>query len=345
MKKNILINRLVRFIIIAACPVLLNSCLMEYPEMTENGEIGIDPTLVTVNAVVSVDLGSSEAGNVDLDSRLEEKIYKHRIVVAAYEGREVRAQKIIYEDKPLTNRLQTEVKLELHARKYTLVTWVDYYCEDENPIYDIYTDQGLILIRKGNNNYLGNSEYKKAYYSSEELDLTEYKDRWGETVPVEVKTISPMIRYELVATDVQKFLDNNPHTESIQLTLTYNDYVPTGFNALDGITKEAFKFQSFSRTIKRPENNPKELSLLFDYVFVDDVRSRNSVSPLSVTLKVEDVTDPNKKVELASSTFNLVFQNTVNEKITFDFLTTKPGDGVDVDTDFGGNAEVEVPVE
>ena len=345
MKKNTFVRQFIRFGMIAVFPVFMSSCLMEYPEVTENGELGVDPTFVTVNAKVSVDLSSSVEGSTDLNSNTDEKIYKHRIVLAAYEGRELRAQKIVYEDRPLTNRLQTEVKLELHARKYTLVAWADYYCEDETPIYDIYTEQGLLLVRKGSNNYVGNSEYKKAYYSSEDLDLTDYKDRWGEEVHVEVKAKSPMVRYELVATDVKKFLENNPKITSLQFTLTYNDYVPTGFNALDGITKESFRFQSFNRNIKRPEDGLIELPVVFDYVFVDDVQSRAVSAPLSVTLKVEDTTNPNSKVEIASSTFNLVLDNTENKKISFDFLTTKPGDGIDIDTGFGGNTEVDVPVE
>lgn len=345
MRKNIILGQLFGGILLTLISGFMTGCLMEYPERTESGEWGVDPTFVTLTTKVMIDLNASKETGHKLDLPAEEQVYKHRIVVAAYEGRELRAQEIVYEDKPLTNRLQTEVNLKLHARKYTVVVWADYYCEGEPPIYNLNTPDGLFGIM-GGDRYLGNSEYKKVYHCSESIDLTEYKDRWGSEVNLELKARSPMVRYELIATDIRKFLDKNPGVNSIKLTVNYNDYIPTGFNALDGITKHAFKNQSFTSVIKRPEAGITQLSLIFDYLLVDaSVLYSGGVTKTPVTLKVEDVTNVNKPIELASSTFNLVLGNTDNEKITFDFLTTKPGDGVNIDSNFGGNTEVDVPVE
>lgn len=345
MKKNIFVKRFVSLCVTVSALFVMNSCLMEYPEEAANGEIGEDPTFVTLSTKVMIDLKNAGSGDVDLNSRAGEKVYRHRIVVAAYEGRELKAKEIVYEDKPLTNRLQTEVNLKLHARKYTLVIWADYYCDQEEPIYDIDLPDGLLGI-KGRDRYLGNSDYKKTYYSSEEIDLTEYRDEWGAEIPYDVKPVSPMVRYELVATDVKKFLDSNPEVESVRLTVNYNGYVPTGFNALDGITKHAFRNQSYYTTIKRPDGTKSELPLLFDYVFVDSSSSHSGdLAVLPVTLKVEDVTNTDKPVELASSTFNLVLGDMDSEKVIFDFLTTKDGQGVGIDSGFGGSDNVEIPVE
>lgn len=345
MEKNILVKRFAVLGMFALVLLVMNSCLMEYPEETANGEMGEDPTFVTLDTKVMIDLKNAEGDGIELNSRAEEKVYKHRIVVAAYEGRELRAREIVYEDKPLTNRLQTEVKLKLHARKYSIVVWADYYSEQEDPIYDIDLPDGLLGI-KGRDRYLGNSEYKKAYYSSDEIDLTEYKDEWGTEIKVEVRPEPPMARYELVATDVKKFLADSPDVGSIKLTVSYDSYVPTGFNALDGITKHAFLNQSYNTTIKRPEDGKAELPLLFDYVFVDPQSSRSgNRAVMPITLKVEDVTDSGKPVELASSTFNLVLDDTDSKKITFDFLTTKDGQGVGIDHGFDGSDEVDVTVD
>ena len=345
MKKNIILRQLFFIGFFLYISAFMTSCLMEYPEKTENGEVGIDPTFVTLTTKVMIDLKNSGSEDIELNSRVDEKVYRHRIVVAAYEGRELRTQETVYEDKPLTNRLQTEVNLKLHARKYTIVVWADYFCDEENPIYNLNTPDGLLAI-KGSDSYLGNTEYKKVYSSSEDVDLTDYKNKWGSEIHMEMKVESPMVRYELIATDVKKFLDNNPKVNSIKLTLNYDDYIPTGFNALDGITKHAFRNQSFTSTIKRPESGVTELPLIFDYLFVDSSSSRSDgITITPVTLKVEDVTNANNPVELASSSFNLVLGNSEGEKITFDFLTTKPCDGVGIDSDFGGNKEVEVPVE
>lgn len=113
MKKNIILMQLFFIGFFLYISAFMTSCLMEYPEKTENGEVGIDPTFVTLTTKVMIDLKSSGSEDIELNSRVDEKVYRHRIVVAAYEGRELRTQETVYEDKPLTNRLQTEVTLNL----------------------------------------------------------------------------------------------------------------------------------------------------------------------------------------------------------------------------------------
>ena len=120
-------NRIVRWSMAALLPVLAVGCLMEEPELTAEGELGVDPTSVTVEAEISLDLNlpDSETG--------EEKMYVnadnypdavHRITLAAYEGTSCVGRTIAYENLPLTNRFQTRVSLPLHARNYRLAGWI-----------------------------------------------------------------------------------------------------------------------------------------------------------------------------------------------------------------------------
>ena len=57
-------NRIVRCSMAALLPVLAVGCLMEEPELTAEGELGVDPTSVTVEAEISLDLNlpDSETG-------------------------------------------------------------------------------------------------------------------------------------------------------------------------------------------------------------------------------------------------------------------------------------------
>lgn len=109
MKKNRLKRELLRWGMLLAFPALMSSCLMEYPEMTADGELGVDPTSVTVKAKILIDLKSLAAQETGRLARAEdeEAAYSHRIVVAAYEDRQLVQQEVIYEDLSASSRLQT----------------------------------------------------------------------------------------------------------------------------------------------------------------------------------------------------------------------------------------------
>lgn len=327
-------KRLVRWCLAALIPALASSCLMEYPEMTADGELGVDPTAVTVEADILIDLNLPGTEEGMLVERGNEDGFRHRIIVAAYEGTNVAEKTVIYEDIPHTNRLETSVQLNLHARNYRLAVWADYVAEEDT----FYTADDFARIRKpSDRGYSGNTEYKDAFYACQNLDLTGYRDEWNARVPLQIELGRPVGRYELVATDVARFLNDSEVTgTSFLATLSYDDYLPVGFDALSNVTREAYRYMSFTRTISRQnlEEAGNEYRMVFDYIFLDE-----DAESVPVTLTV---TDANGKVEYSKYSFRLQCKRGENTIVRGDFLTTDPDGGVDFDPGFDGESDVDL---
>ena len=119
MKKNI-IHRLS----LLAMPLLLAACqLHEEPELTAEGEWGVDPTEVNVNAQLELSLSLSEAENV---THLNEG-YLHRFVIDAFLSDASYIRQVAYEDViEGRTRISIPVDLQLHAREYRIAVWSDY---------------------------------------------------------------------------------------------------------------------------------------------------------------------------------------------------------------------------
>ena len=116
--------------ILAHCAFLLftvllaNGCsLHEEPEMTPDGEWGVDPTAVTLNLNLTMNLSLAERAPVTV-SRAAETKYLRRFIVEAYLDRQVVARQTVYEED--FNRSTLPVSMKLHARNYRILVWADY---------------------------------------------------------------------------------------------------------------------------------------------------------------------------------------------------------------------------
>lgn len=347
-------NRIVRWSMAALLPVLAVGCLMEEPELTAEGELGVDPTSVTVEAEISLDLNlpDSETG--------EEKMYVnadnypdavHRITLAAYEGTSCVGRTIAYENLPLTNRFQTRVSLPLHARNYRLAVWVDYYGDfDTDEIAETdscyNTFDFTSVMRPSGKGYIGNNRFKDAFYACQELDLTSYRDEWGAKVPVRMELARPVGRFELVATDVKDFLadeqiasvSDTEGSGAFRVYLDYDGGMPIGYDVLSDVTRHAFQGMSFNVSLRKKalEEAGNKYSLVFDYIFID----KDETTSIPVTLRVVNAADTN--VEYARYSFRLQCKRGVNKVIEAPFLTTDPNGGIGFDTEFDDEINVDL---
>ena len=114
--------------------IVLAGCVHAYPSMTEDGEEGIDPTLVEVNTEVTLDLelvpleiitqknarsGTTKAGDG----------YRRRFIIEAWrEGKPIARQVTVMDDaeEDGDGRITLPIRLKLHAVEYTLAVWTDY---------------------------------------------------------------------------------------------------------------------------------------------------------------------------------------------------------------------------
>ena len=232
--------------------------------------------------------------------------------------------------------------MKLHARKYQLVVWADYIHNQEGN-YTLFYDTSNMerILRTGS--YKGNSNYYDAFYGTATLNLTPYRDQWNAIVPIDIQMARPLARYELIATDVDKFLkkikDKEITGSQFTINIKYGYYLTTGFNALTGQVKHPLQYVSYSKSIPLPTegtedtlHNTDELPIGFDYVFVN-----GEGSFVSLTIEIT-----NEKSNVVARYRNLKVPYEQNHLTTVrgKFLSANPG--IDIDTDFDDDIIVDL---
>lgn len=339
-----------------ALPFLMAACtLHEEPELTADGELGVDPTEVNVEVNLTLDLNLPEQGNEENSSaRVSANTdYLHRFIVEAYFNRQPVARQVFVENITDRTHLSLPVSMKLHARSYQLVVWKDYVSA-ETPEEDLhYNTQSLVPVIPNRASHTGNTEYKDVFVGTTSLDLTAYADQWGAVVEQDVTLQRPVARYELIATDVDKFLqriaDGEVNGETFTARIKYSGYLPVGYNALDNVPKHSLMYMQYNTSFELPEEGTDELRVGFDYVFVSNEGSA------SVPMEIEIVNEEN--VTVANSVLNVPLERGKNTVWTGEFLTSddqggqggdEPGEdegGIGIDPDYDNETDLGVTVE
>lgn len=347
------LRQLCQLLCLALLPLVATACLYEHPELTKDGELGIDPTEVVLkaNLTLKLKMPASNEGT----SALERPVvgttpeYRHRFIIDAYLDRMFVARQVIYEDiTDGRSELSIPVSLKLHACNYEIAVWSDYVqipttdketTGTEEFFYSTATNYHLLTVLSSET-YRGNNEYKDAFCGSAELDLTEYRDNWNAQVPLTLEMKRPVARYELVANDVGKFLKNIESKvvtgTSFTARLKYNNYLNVGYNVIEKLPRHGLMYMQYEKTFKITDVKAGEnFSLAFDYLFAaEDVLTR-----VPVTL---EIVDSNKKI-VAATSFNVTGKAGQHTIITYGFLTADPNGGIDFDPSFDDETNIEVP--
>lgn len=310
---------------------LVSSCLYEEPELTADGELGVDPTAVNIMTNLTLET-SFELVNVNRGTRAA-TTYLHRFVVAVYEGSQKVAGQIIYQEiQDGETTVSIPLNMKLHARKYQLAVWADYVEKSEGETYQTFydaTDMGFIQRAAP---YKGNVKYYDAFYGNIPLDLSAYRDQWNVTVPVDIKMTRPMASYNLIATDVAKFLkkvaDKEITGKKFTMTVKYNYYLPTGFDALTGRLKNSLQYIEYNKTVDlttlQKEENKEEFNIGFDFLLINN----ESASSIPVTI---EITNESKTVVARYQNLKVPYERNKETTIRGYFLTASPGISFDPD--------------
>lgn len=316
---------------------LLVSCVHDYPTTTADGSTGIDPTLVEVNTEVTLDLellplqivptnkarsGTTKAG--------EGADFHRRFIIEAWrDGKAVARQVTVMEESDESNRkISLPIHLRLHAVEYTLAVWTDYvkagteadlYYNTENLQYVACTDP-----------YTGSTDYRDCLYGTSDLDLREYRDQWNAKVQVKVDMIRPLAKYELIATDVQKFLEKTQRQRAggaaYTITVRYGFYFPLGFNVLTGKPERSEMGVAFTAPLTVADNGKGECTLASDYIFVN---GEESYIPLSIEIK------DNAGNGISRTTgIDVPYRRGHLTTVRGHFLTNRYDTGIGIDPDF-----------
>ena len=337
MKKNISY-----ILCLMAQPAWMGACqLHEEPELTANGELGVDPTEVTVNAQLSLSLTLSE-GEGGTSRIPADEGYLHRFIIDAYQGDAYIRQAVVYEDiVEGRTHVSIPVEMKLHARDYRIAVWADYV-QAADTITDWWYNTTTLSPIINNGSYNGNSEYKDAFCGMQRVNLSDYRDEWNAVVPIEMTLERPVGRYELIATDVQEFRDKIATGEvqgsSFTARINYSDYQPAGIDVLTGELRNPLSYLSYRTRIHLPEEGTDDLSIGFDYVFCE---AEGSEIPLEVAIVNE------KDSIVARSIIRIPAERGMNVTMRDNFLTADPAlaeDGVGIDSSYDDEVDLEVDI-
>lgn len=323
------------------------SCLFEEPDMTSDGEPGIDPTAVVLNTDISLTLtlpSFTDGYAPYVQPATAGTDYRRRVTVAAVaDGFPTVTRTVITDTEPGEQPLTTSLSMRLHAREYRLMVWSDYVRvsgDDTDSTY-FYNLTKLPNIYMGTT-YRGSDDFKDAAYACRALDLTEYKGELNSRVNLEMTLTRPVGRLELVADDAGKFLDRiaagTVAGSSFTVRVSYPGYLSMGYNIETGQPRHNLMYMKFERKLNTSVLTAGEpCTIAFDYLFA------TAGSPAEIPVRVELLDAAGTSV-LASTTFNAYVQVGTVTRVSHNFLTAVPGEGVDFDTEFESSGTVVIPV-
>ena len=323
--------------------IALAGCVHDYPGMTEEGEEGVDPTLVEVNTEVTLDLelvpleiitqesarsGTNKARNITTKA---DDGYRRRFIIEAWrEGKPTTRQVTVMEtaEEDGDAKISLPIHLKLHALEYTLAVWTDYVKAGTTD--DLYYDTDNLQQVACTDPYTGSTPYRDCLYGTAALDLRQYRDEWNARVQVKVDMVRPLAKYELIATDVQKFMLKTQKQRAggtaYTITVSYGFYFPLGFNVLSGKPDRSEMGVAFTAPLTVTDNGSGECTLASDYIFVN---GDESYVPLGIEIK------DNAGNGISRTTgIDVPYRRGHLTTVRGHFLTNRYDTGIGIDPDF-----------
>ena len=331
--------------------IVLAGCVHDYPSMTEDGEEGVDPTLVEVNTEVTLDLelvpleiitqknarsGTNKArsGTTKADDG-----YRRRFIIEAWrDGRAESRQVTVMDDaeEDGDGKITLPIRLKLHAVKYTLAVWTDYVAAGTDT--DLYYDTKDLQYVACTDPYTGSTPYRDCLYGTAALDLRQYRDEWNAKVQIKVDMVRPLAKYELIATDVKDFLrktkKQRADDETFTITFSYGFYLPTVFNVLTGKPADSRTGIAYTTPLALPTDGQEECTIGTDFVFVNGTES-------FVSLLME-IRDSGGNVISRTTGLEVPYRRGHLTTVRARFLTNEMQGGVDIDPDFDGDIDIDL---
>lgn len=329
--------------------IVLAGCVHDYPSMTEDGEEGIDPTLVEVNTEVTLDLElvpleiitQKNARSGTTKARAGEQTdYRRRFIIEAWrEGKPTARQVTVMdtaEEEDGDGKISLPIRLKLHALDYTLAVWTDYVAAGTTD--DLYYDTKDLQYVACRDPYTGSTPYRDCLYGTAALDLRQYRDAWNAKVQVKVELVRPLAKYELIATDVKDFLrktkKQRADDETFTITFSYGFYLPTVFNVLSGKPADSRTGIAYTTPLTVPTDGQEECTIGTDFVFVNGEES-------FVKLSME-IRDGDDNVISRTTGLEVPYRRGHLTTVRARFLTNEMQGGVDINDEFDGNIDFDL---
>lgn len=329
---------------------LLTACVHDFPVMTEDGEPGIDPTLVEVNTEVTLEMEliplevikNARSAATNTRAAEETKEYRRRFIIEAWREGKPQARQVTVMDEAEedgSEKISVPIRLKLHAVEYTLAVWTDYVAEGTDT--DLYYNTENLQYVACTDPYTGSTPYRDCLYGTAALDLRPYREEWNARVQVQVDMVRPLAKYELIATDVKDFLrktrrqrDGEGGNNTYAITFAYGFYLPTVFNVLTGQPADSQTGVQYTAPLTIPTDGQEECTIGTDYVFVNGTES-------FVKLSME-IHGADGNVLSRTTGLEVPYRRGHLTTVRARFLTNEMQGGVDIDPGFDGDIDVDL---
>ena len=224
--------------------------------------------------------------------------------------------------------------LRLNAGVYDLRLWTDYAPAGWTGDCYYLTDAGLQGVKLNREPYRADTDAKDAAYAF--VQGVKLTDEGG---TLSVAPERPLAKYRLVATDVERYrkmvADNGyPPLEELVIRVVYEGFFPSGFNVTTGKPNDAATGVAYALPMPAVEAADTEAAMGADWVLVNGTES-------FVDVRVE-TTDGNGKVVARADGIRIHYKRGYLTTVRGDFLTAgTSGGGIDIDTEWDGEYEVE----
>lgn len=324
-------------IICVVAVLVLTACIHDFPTLTDEGEEGIDPTLVEVSADVILNLPFDPLEFKAKPSVWGVDVYHRRFIVEVKRDGKTVVHRMVVMDKMTEDQYSLPIRLKLHAVEYTLAVWTDYVRSDTGA--DLYYNAEDMENISYTDPYVGNMDSRDCFYGTVVMDLRPYRNQWNAQVKVSVDMVRPMARYEIIATDVEDFLKKRKAVNGIDvqeffIRVFYDFYFPTAFDVWTGKPNDSRLDVTFTTPFDMPEDGSQECVICSDYIFVG---STGSFVPITIELHDKDG-DLISRVQ----GLKVPYERGLHTTVRIPFLTSNMGGGVDIDPDFEGEDDVDI---
>lgn len=345
-------------IFLLAAAILPGACIYQYPD-----DGGKDPTLVEVSATIAIDNAYGTTAIPDKASAAREyevplergdvtdlgnvsatlggySTRQRRVIVDAYRrGERERVERHVFTTSAGAdgdNRIVVPVTLRLRAQDYTLVAWCDY--PDEGTADDYLYNTADLRAVTCTEPYPGGDPGRQCARGTANIDLTPFRDTWGSITTAEIAMNNPLARWRLVATDLRQFLDKTAAERAAGRTysarFSYGFYLPTGIDAMTGMPANSMPGVTFTLPLALPDDGSSEAEIGSDHLFAGDNAS-------FTVLSVEIVDDSGKVVSRLQG-LKIPHERGKITTARGAFLTSETEGGVNIDTDYEGNVDVDL---
>lgn len=252
--------------------------------------------------------------------------------------------------------LNRTLQLELREGTYTFMVWTDYVAKGSKADQYYNTSEFSEIILADKKNHSGSNDYRDAFRGTATatvLNPAYYTGSILSTIDnqAKVEMQRPMGKFKFISTDLEMFLtrvakmleeegvidkvDSKATYEQLlqlvelddyEIIFRYNIFMPCSFNMFIDKPADSWMGMSF-KSLMRNENN-KEITLGFDYVFVNGAETTLSISV--------EVYDKNGNQLSVSNPVNVPIARSKLTIVRGEFLTSVTSGGVAINPDYDG---------